>query len=178
MCGRSSRCEMRWCAGTGCWSLVEAAWQILRSKSPETAALRAWTEWTVQIAQRRGKRGKFRDAPRTIDVVGRWRRPLFRTDPTAPGPSRPSRAREQKAEHHLEDCSDHRYSCSGKPRNSVWGLDAGRRLHGQNFDWPGWSEGPRRREQPGAGFGATAADADRPRVVAGRQSLETERMNG
>jgi len=35
------------------WLLVEAAWQILRSKSPETAALRAWT---VQIAQRRGKR--------------------------------------------------------------------------------------------------------------------------
>ncbi len=107
-----------------------------------------------------------------------WRRPPFRTHPTAPGPSRPSRAREQKAEHHLEDRSDHRNSCSGKPRNSVWGLDAGRRLHGQNFDWNGWSEGPRRREQPGAGFGATAADAARPRVVAGRQSLETERMNG
>ena len=35
------------------WLLVEAAWTILRSKSPETAALRAWT---VQIAQRRGKR--------------------------------------------------------------------------------------------------------------------------
>ena len=49
------------------WLLVEAAWQILRSKSPETAALRART---VQIAQRRGKRGKFLDAPRTIDVVG------------------------------------------------------------------------------------------------------------
>ncbi len=32
------------------WLLVEAAWQILRSKSAETAALRAWT---VQIAQRR-----------------------------------------------------------------------------------------------------------------------------
>jgi transposase len=35
------------------WLLVEASWQILRSKSAETAALRAWT---VQIAQRRGKR--------------------------------------------------------------------------------------------------------------------------
>ena len=35
------------------WLLVEAAWTILRSKSPETAAVRAWT---VQIAQRRGKR--------------------------------------------------------------------------------------------------------------------------
>ena len=35
------------------WLLVEAAWQILRSKSPETAALRAWT---LTIAQRRGKR--------------------------------------------------------------------------------------------------------------------------
>ncbi len=35
------------------WLLVEAAWQILRSKSAETAALRAWT---IQIAQRRGKR--------------------------------------------------------------------------------------------------------------------------
>ena len=35
------------------WLLVEAAWQILRSKSAETAALRAWTR---QIAQRRGKR--------------------------------------------------------------------------------------------------------------------------
>lgn len=35
------------------WPLVEAAWTILRSKSPETAPLRAWT---VQIAQRRGKR--------------------------------------------------------------------------------------------------------------------------
>ena len=35
------------------WLLVEAAWQILRSKSAETAALRAWTR---QIAQRPGKR--------------------------------------------------------------------------------------------------------------------------
>jgi transposase len=35
------------------WLLVEAAWTIMRSKSPNTAALRAWT---VQIAQRRGKR--------------------------------------------------------------------------------------------------------------------------
>jgi len=35
------------------WLLVEAAWTILRSKSAETAALRAWTR---QIAQRRGKR--------------------------------------------------------------------------------------------------------------------------
>ncbi len=35
------------------WLLVEAAWQILRSKSAETAALRSWT---LQIAQRRGKR--------------------------------------------------------------------------------------------------------------------------
>ena len=35
------------------WLLVEAAWTIMRSKSAETAALRAWT---VQIAQRRGKR--------------------------------------------------------------------------------------------------------------------------
>ena len=35
------------------WLLVEAAWQILRSKSAETAALRAWT---LPIAQRRGKR--------------------------------------------------------------------------------------------------------------------------
>ncbi len=35
------------------WLLVEAAWQILRSKSPQTLALRTWT---VQIAHRRGKR--------------------------------------------------------------------------------------------------------------------------
>jgi len=35
------------------WPLVEAAWTILRSTSAETAALRAWT---LQIAQRRGKR--------------------------------------------------------------------------------------------------------------------------
>lgn len=35
------------------WLLVEAGWQILRSKSSETAALRAWTR---AIAQRRGKR--------------------------------------------------------------------------------------------------------------------------
>ena len=35
------------------WLLVEAAWTILRSKSPNTAALRAWT---VQIGRRRGKR--------------------------------------------------------------------------------------------------------------------------
>ncbi len=35
------------------WLLVEAAWTILRSKSAETAAFRAWT---LQIAQRRGKR--------------------------------------------------------------------------------------------------------------------------
>ncbi|HEY5440018.1 MAG TPA: IS110 family transposase [Gemmatimonadaceae bacterium] len=35
------------------WLLVEAAWQILRSKSPATAALRGWT---LTIAQRRGKR--------------------------------------------------------------------------------------------------------------------------
>ncbi len=35
------------------WLLVDAAWTIMRSKSPNNAALRAWT---VQIAQRRGKR--------------------------------------------------------------------------------------------------------------------------
>ena len=35
------------------WLLVEAAWQILRSKSPQTLALRTWTR---TIAQRRGKR--------------------------------------------------------------------------------------------------------------------------
>jgi transposase len=35
------------------WLLVEAAWQILRAKSAETAPLRVWT---LQIAQRRGKR--------------------------------------------------------------------------------------------------------------------------
>jgi len=35
------------------WLLVEAAWTILRSKSAKTATLRAWS---VQIAQRRGKR--------------------------------------------------------------------------------------------------------------------------
>lgn len=35
------------------WLLVEAAWRILRSKSPETAALRAWA---MRIAMRRGKR--------------------------------------------------------------------------------------------------------------------------
>ena len=45
------------------WLLVEAAWQILRSTSPTTAALRAWT---LTIAQRRGKR---------IAVVALARRP-------------------------------------------------------------------------------------------------------
>ena len=35
------------------WRLVDAAWQILRSKSPQTLALRTWT---VQIAHGRGKR--------------------------------------------------------------------------------------------------------------------------
>lgn len=35
------------------WLLVEAGWRILRSKSPETAALRAWA---LRIATRRGKR--------------------------------------------------------------------------------------------------------------------------
>jgi transposase len=35
------------------WLLVEAAWRILRSKDPDSAALRAWT---VRIAARRGKR--------------------------------------------------------------------------------------------------------------------------
>jgi len=35
------------------WLLVEAAWTILRSKYAKTATLRAWS---VQIAQRRGKR--------------------------------------------------------------------------------------------------------------------------
>ena len=35
------------------WLLVEAGWHILRSKQPETAALRAWA---VPIAARRGKR--------------------------------------------------------------------------------------------------------------------------
>lgn len=35
------------------WLLVEAAWRILRSKDPESAALRAWT---LTIAARRGKR--------------------------------------------------------------------------------------------------------------------------
>src|SRR5437867_4033034 len=34
------------------WLLVEAAWRILRSKDPESAALRAWT---LRIAARRGK---------------------------------------------------------------------------------------------------------------------------
>ena len=33
--------------------LVEAGWRILRSKSPETAALRAWA---LKIAARRGNR--------------------------------------------------------------------------------------------------------------------------
>lgn len=35
------------------WLLVEAGWRILKSKSPETAALRAWA---LRIASRRGKR--------------------------------------------------------------------------------------------------------------------------
>lgn len=35
------------------WLLVEAAWRILRSKDPESAALRAWA---LRIAARRGKR--------------------------------------------------------------------------------------------------------------------------
>ncbi len=35
------------------WLLVEAAWRILRSKDPESAALRTWT---LRIAARRGKR--------------------------------------------------------------------------------------------------------------------------
>ena len=35
------------------WLLVEAAWRLLRSKSPDTAALRAWA---APIALRRGKR--------------------------------------------------------------------------------------------------------------------------
>ena len=38
-------------AATRCL-LVEAAWRILRSKDPESAALRAWT---LRIAARRGK---------------------------------------------------------------------------------------------------------------------------
>lgn len=35
------------------WLLVEAAWRVLRSKKPETAALRTWA---LRIAVRRGKR--------------------------------------------------------------------------------------------------------------------------
>jgi transposase len=35
------------------WLLVEAAWRILRSKTPETAALRSWA---TGIAMRRGRR--------------------------------------------------------------------------------------------------------------------------
>lgn len=35
------------------WLLVEAAWRVLRSKKPETAALRTWA---LHIAARRGKR--------------------------------------------------------------------------------------------------------------------------
>jgi len=35
------------------WLLVEAAWRMLRSKDPDSAALRAWT---LRIAARRGKR--------------------------------------------------------------------------------------------------------------------------
>jgi transposase len=35
------------------WLLVEAGWRILKSKSSETAALRAWA---THIAARRGKR--------------------------------------------------------------------------------------------------------------------------
>ncbi len=66
------------------WLLVEAAWTIMRSKSPGTAALRAWT---VQIAQRRGKR---------MAVVALARRLAGRVDGGLRGPacaSRVARAR-------------------------------------------------------------------------------------
>ena len=71
---------------------------------------------------------KFLDAPRTIDVVGELAPSALSYHPHAPGPSRPIHEREQKAEPHLEDRSDHRKSGDGKPRNSMWGLDAGRRF--------------------------------------------------
>jgi transposase len=77
----------------------------------------------------RGERGQFLDPARwTSTSWDSWRRPLFRNHPTAPGPSRPTCEREQKAEQHLADRSDNRKSCHGKPRNSMWGLDAGRRF--------------------------------------------------
>ena len=59
------------------WLLVEAAWRLLRTKSVEAAALRAWAH---RVAGRRGKK---------IAVVALAR----------------PREREQKAEQHLEQCA-------------------------------------------------------------------------
>ena len=72
---------------------------------------------------------KFLDAARTASTsFDSWRRPLFRTHPNAPGPSRPTREREQKAEQHLEDRLDKRSQCYGECRKTSSGLDAGRRF--------------------------------------------------
>ena len=71
--------------------------------------------WTCALPTRDDTRGDL--APSALSY-----------HPHAPGPSRPIHEREQQAEQHLEDRSDHRKSCYGKPRNSMWGLDAGRRF--------------------------------------------------
>lgn len=120
MCGRSSWCEMRWCAGAGCWSKRRGR-SCARSPRRPPRCARGPCRSRSDAAS--AGNSLTHHGPSTSSDS--WRRPLFRTHPTAPGPSRPSRAREQKAEQHLEDRSDHQNSCSGKPSNSVWGLDAG-----------------------------------------------------
>ena len=72
---------------------------------------------------------KFLDAARrTSTSLDSWRRPLFRTHPGAPGPSRPTREREQKAEQHLEDRSDNKGRRTASAEKTPSGLDASRRF--------------------------------------------------
>jgi hypothetical protein len=123
-------------AGNGClrWLSVEAAWQLLRSKSAETAALRAWS---LQIAPRRGQRiALVALAHRLAGVLyAMWRDDVANDAPRIRAPAmaialraayrRPAE-REQQAEPHLEDRSDSRKRCHGAPQPHG-GRDAGRR---------------------------------------------------
>jgi transposase len=63
------------------WVLVEAAWVLLRTKKPETGALR---RWALRIAQRRGKRIAAVDLARPVGgILYALRRDGTRFDPEA-----------------------------------------------------------------------------------------------
>lgn len=141
---------------------------------------------------------KFLDAPRTIDVVGSLAPSALSYHPNAPGPSRPTREREQKAEQHLEDRVDNRRTRYGKPAQNSLGLAAGRRFT-EGISIPVWSEGsalganpeawarglvgsawdPGGRQRPfgwsGGGWPAAARNSSGSTVIGGRRVSGTPR---